>query len=73
MFHSSLKNSESKDDDSGKQQNADEPNKGLKRKFDSSQSSEEDSKMENEQDLKHGKLKKAKNVGFSSRRKQDLS
>lgn len=68
IYHSCLKNSESKDDESGKQKIAEEPNQGLKRKFDSSQCSEdqgEESKMENDQDLKNGKLKKAKNVGIS--------
>ncbi|KAF3436301.1 hypothetical protein FNV43_RR23393 [Rhamnella rubrinervis] len=68
IYHSSLKNSESKDDESGKQQIAEEPNKVLKRKFDSSHCSEdqgEESKMENEQDLENGKLKRAKNLAVS--------
>lgn len=46
-----------------------EPNNaGVKRKYDSSHCSEEqrdDSKSEKEQESVDGKLKKAKNVGFS--------
>ncbi|PON63941.1 GRIP/coiled-coil protein [Trema orientale] len=65
LFHSSLKKSESsKEEDLGKQENKVDPNKGLKRKYDTSHCAEdkEESKNEKEQDPKDGKLKKAKNV-----------
>jgi protein required for attachment to host cells len=64
IFQSNLKNSDSKEEESEKQ--------GVKRKFDhtghSSEDNEDDSQKANEQSLKDGKLKKAKNVGshFSS-------
>ena len=70
MFHSQLSNSETKEEGSEEQQqNAEETHVGLKRKFDNSHCSEEqgddDSQHGNEQGPKDGKLKKAKNVGFT--------
>lgn len=59
IFQSNLNNSDSKEEESEKQ--------GMKRKFDHSSHSpednEDDSQKANEQSLKDGKLKKAKNVG----------
>ncbi|KAL5561673.1 hypothetical protein UlMin_031420 [Ulmus minor] len=71
IFHSSLKNSESReeeDKEEEEQKKAEEPNTGLKRKYDNSHCLEEqveDSKHEKEQDPKKGKLKKAKNLAVS--------
>ncbi|CAB4291701.1 unnamed protein product [Prunus armeniaca] len=62
IFHGHLNKSESKEKDT------EDPHVGLKRKFDNSHYSEEqgdDSKKENEQDPKDGKLKKAKNLAIS--------
>ncbi|XP_062144682.1 uncharacterized protein LOC133852032 isoform X2 [Alnus glutinosa] len=61
IFQSNLKNSDSKEEESEKQ--------GVKRKFDhtshSSEDNEDDSQKANEQSLKDGKLKKAKNLAIS--------
>ncbi|EXB39372.1 hypothetical protein L484_025067 [Morus notabilis] len=69
IFHSSLKKSESesKEEDSGRQQNQEQPNKGLKRKYSDhcSEDQGDDSKNEKEQDPTDGKLKKAKNLAVS--------
>ena len=70
IFHSNLKKSEDKEEDP-KQKRIEEDRKiGLKRKFDSSECSDEnkgdDSQKENEQSTKNKKImKKVKNVGFS--------
>ncbi|XWS46816.1 hypothetical protein CRYUN_Cryun14cG0101000 [Craigia yunnanensis] len=70
IFHSNLKNSEAKEEDP-KQKRIEENNKiGLKRKFDSSECSDEnkgdDSQKENEQSPKNKKMmKKAKNLAIS--------
>jgi hypothetical protein len=67
IFQSNLKNSDSKEVESEKQETGAELKQGMKRKFDhshSSEDSEDDSQKANEQQsLKDGKLKKAKNVG----------
>lgn len=69
IFQGHLKDSESKAEDSEKDQIEAELRKGLKRKFDRAHSSEaeeeESQKANDEQILKDGKLKKAKNVGSS--------
>lgn len=66
IFQSNLKNSDSKEEESEKQETGVGLKQGMKRKFDHSHSSEDnedDSQKANEQSSKDGKLKKAKNVG----------
>lgn len=69
IFHCNLKNSESKEEEViEKKESEEESNKGLKRRFDPNECTENqegDSSKENEQSPKDGKLKRAKNVGFS--------
>ncbi|CAN6693935.1 unnamed protein product [Malus baccata var. baccata] len=71
IFHNHLSNSEkkSREKDSEEQQNAEDSNVGLKRKFDDSHCSEEqgdESQKENEQQVpRDRKLKKAKNLAIS--------
>ncbi|XP_030486728.2 uncharacterized protein LOC115703628 [Cannabis sativa] len=69
IFHSSLKESASnKDEVVGKQENELDPNKGLKRKYETSHCSEdqeEGPRDEKEQDPKDGKLNKAKNLAVT--------
>lgn len=69
IFQGHLKDSESKAEDSEKDQIEAELKKGLKRKFDRAHSSEaeeeESQKANDEQILKDGKLKKAKNLAIS--------
>ncbi|KAL6208589.1 hypothetical protein ACLB2K_019538 [Fragaria x ananassa] len=68
IFHSQLRNSERKEEGSEEQQQKveEEAHVGLKRKFDNSHCSEEQGDGdENEQVLKDGKLKKAKNLAIS--------
>ncbi|KAE8009718.1 hypothetical protein FH972_006140 [Carpinus fangiana] len=69
IFQSNLKNSDSKEEESEKQETEAELKQGMKRKFDhshSSEDSEDDSQKANQQQsLKDGKLKKAKNLAIS--------
>lgn len=67
IFHSNLKNSESKEEDSTRQQHQEENKKGVKRKFDSNESSDDhghDFQKEIIPSPKDKKMNKAKNVGF---------
>ncbi|GLT63992.1 hypothetical protein SLA2020_365120 [Shorea laevis] len=68
IFQSNLKNSDSKEEESEKQETGVGLKQGMKRKFDHSHSSEDnedDSQKANEQSSKDGKLKKAKNLAIS--------
>ena len=68
IFQSNLKNTETKQESSEKQQNEKAKNKGLKRKLDQNgcsedQQSKSDSHKKTEQSPRDTKFKKAKNVG----------
>lgn len=63
-----MKNTEDKEEGSKQKQDEEEKKKGVKRKFDPSEFSDDkgdDSEKENEKNSKTMNMKKAKNVGFS--------
>lgn len=69
IVHSTLENAkskkrQSKDEQEGEKEEAEEGNRGLKRKIDSQESPEDTGKENGESPKELGKLKKAKNVSF---------
>lgn len=67
IFHCNLEKSKGKEEVSEKEDDDEESKRGLKRKLDGNEGSEDqggNSQRENEQSPGEGKLKKAKNVGF---------
>lgn len=63
IFQTKLKEAECEEKESKEQQTEEETNKGVKRKFDPNESSD-DAQKEKEPIPKDKKMKKAKNVGF---------
>lgn len=66
IFHCNLEKSIGKEEDTKKEDSEEERKRGLKRKLNGNEGSEDqggDSQGENEQSPEEGKLKKAKNVG----------